>query len=72
MRVHDSGGLFQSNVAGNSAAQSALRGCPSQGGFLKTRVDLQCSPYQEVTCKIYHLKQLFLPPATTGRFTKIK
>ena len=24
-----------------------------------------CSPYQAVTSKIYILKQLFLPPATT-------
>ncbi|KAK2567402.1 hypothetical protein P5673_008211 [Acropora cervicornis] len=25
----------------------------------------QCSPYQVVTGKIYHLKQQFLPPATS-------
>ena len=30
----------------------------------------QCSPYQEVTAKSYHLKQHFLPPATAWRFTK--
>ena len=29
---------------------------------------LQCSPYHTVTCKIYHLKQHFLPPATAWRF----
>ena len=32
----------------------------------------QCSPSQAVTSKIYHLKQHFLPTATTWRFTKIK
>ena len=32
----------------------------------------QCSPYQAVTGKIYHLKQHILPPATALRFTKIK
>ena len=32
----------------------------------------QCSPSQVVTGKIYHLKQHFLPPATTSKFTKIK
>ena len=32
----------------------------------------QCSPYQEVTSKIYRLKQHFLPLATAWRFTKIK
>ena len=32
----------------------------------------QCSPYQAVTGKIYHLKQHFLLPATTSGFTKIK
>ena len=31
-----------------------------------------CSPSQAVTSKIYHLKQRFLPTATTWRFTKIK
>ena len=30
----------------------------------------QCSPYQAVTGKIYCLKQQFLLPATSGRFTK--
>ena len=34
-------------------------------------VPFQCSPYQTVTSKIYRLKQHFLPPATTWRFTKI-
>ena len=29
----------------------------------------QCSPYQEVTGKSYHLKQHFLLPATAWRFT---
>ena len=28
--------------------------------------------HQAVTCKIYRLKQHFLPPATSWRFTKIK
>ena len=32
----------------------------------------QCSPYQAVTGKIYHLKQHFLPRAVAWRFTKIK
>ena len=32
---------------------------------------LQCSPYQAVTSKIYCLKQNFLLPTTTRRFTKI-
>ena len=30
----------------------------------------QCSPYQAVTGKIYCLKQNFLPPTTTWRFSK--
>ena len=29
----------------------------------------QCSPYQAVTVKIYHLKQHFVPPATAWRVT---
>ena len=33
---------------------------------------MQCSPYQEVSGEIYHLKQHFLPPATTWSFTQIK
>ena len=35
-------------------------------------LDLQCSPYQAVTGKIYRLKQHFLPPATSWSVTKIK
>jgi len=31
---------------------------------------MQCFPYEAVTGKIYHLKQQFLPPATSLRFTK--
>ena len=33
---------------------------------------IQYSPYQAVTGKIYRLKRHFLPPATACRFTKIK
>ena len=33
---------------------------------------VQCSPYQAVTGKIYRLKQHFLPPATSWSVTKIK
>ena len=33
---------------------------------------VQCSPYQAVTGKIYRLKQHFLPPATSWSLTKIK
>ena len=33
---------------------------------------MQCSPYQEVSGEIYHLKQHFLPPVTDWSFTKIK
>ena len=59
------GSLFQSMLL-EIQLLSVLHKCPSQGGFVNTRVDLQCSPYQEVTSKIYmyHLKQPFLPPAS--------
>ena len=44
---------------------------PVQGmAFRKTEV--QCSPLQAVTGKIYRLKQHFLPPATAWSVTKIK
>ena len=44
---------------------------PVQGmAFRKT--ELQCSPLQAVTGKIYRLKQHFLPPATAWSATKIK
>ena len=44
---------------------------PVQGmAFRKT--ELQCSPFQAVTGKIYRLKQHFLPPAAAWSVTKIK
>ena len=51
------------------------RVCIRRGPKLTTwtlvkRNTLQCSPYQTVTSKIYHLKQHFLPPLTSWRFTK--
>ena len=36
---------------------------PYKNGLLPS--SFQCSPYQAVTSKIYHLKQHFLLPATT-------
>ena len=34
--------------------------------------NIQCSPFQAVTCKIYNLKQHVLLPATVWRFTKTR
>ena len=39
---------------------------------LSLRLLGQCSPYQAVTGKLFHLKEHFLLPATAWRVTKIK
>ena len=44
---------------------------PVQGMAFR-KIELQCSPLQAVTGKIYRLKQHFLPPATAWSVTKIK
>ena len=44
---------------------------PVQGMAFR-KIELQCSPLQVVTGKIYRLKQHFLPPATAWSVTKIK
>ena len=71
-RVSITLGVYLSQMALEIQLLSVIHGCSLQAGFCKTRVDLQCSLYREVIGKIYCLKQLFLPPVTTWRFTKIK
>ena len=40
--------------------------------WLACLIPEQCSPYQAVTSKIYHLKQHFLLLATSWKFAKVE